>query len=142
MSAQKPASLSLELPGVDFQQMAREAIAGKLVEALTGADDVVGKIVVAAMSQKVSQHGTHSDYDYENKTPFIEWMAQDLIRGAALEALRTKVEAMKPVIVAAIEKQIKKDTKSIAKALAEGFVSNAKSAHTFSFKVEMKEHTK
>ena len=80
------ASLNIEMPGVDFAGLAREAIAAKLTNALVGADDAIVKIVASAMERKVDGRGNVSGYNYENKTPYVEWLAEDLIRSATLES--------------------------------------------------------
>jgi hypothetical protein len=76
------ASMKLELPGVDFAGMAREMIAVKLTEALVGSNEAILGIVVAAMARKVDANGNVGRYDYENKTPYVEWLAQDMVRSA------------------------------------------------------------
>ena len=123
------AKLNIDLPGVNFEQMAREAISVKLTEALIGSDDAIMKIVVAAMSQKVSERGHVSNSSYENKTPFVEWLAQDLIRGAALNVVKAKVETLRPAIEKAVEAALNKNTKSIARTLTESFISSCKSGY-------------
>lgn len=55
------ASLNIEMPGVDFAGMAREAIAAKLTESMIGSDDAIMKIVAAALTTKVNERG---DADY------------------------------------------------------------------------------
>ncbi len=119
------ASMSFEMPGVDFAGMAREAIAAKLTEAMIGADDAIIKIVAAAMSQKVDEHGNVGRSSYDNKTPFAEWLAGDLIRQATKEVVAAKVAALRPAIAAQVEKALTKNTKSIAASLADSFISRA-----------------
>lgn len=120
------ASMKIDLPGVNFEQMAREAIAAHLTEALVGADETVKKIVVAAMTQKVNEKGHRDNYDYNNKYSFVEWMAQDLIRQATLDVLKTKVEALRPAIEKAVESELKRSVKEASKALTESFISTAR----------------
>ena len=119
------ASLNIEMPGVDFGGMAREAIAAKLTESLIGADEAIVGIVAAALTQKVSHHGTVSNYSSENKIPYVEWLAQDLIKAAAKQALIEKVEALRPALASQIEKQLSKNTKSIAVSLTDTFIKQA-----------------
>lgn len=119
------ASLNIEMPGVDFAGMAREAIAAKLTEALVGADDAIVKIVASALTTKVNERGNVDNYSYNNKTPFAEWLAEDLIRSATKEVLAKKVEALRPAIEQQVEKALQKNTKSIAVSLTESFIRNA-----------------
>lgn len=119
------ASLNIEMPGVDFAGMAREAIAAKLTESLIGADDAIIKIVAAAMTQKVNEHGNVGNYSSENKIPYAEWIAQDLIRKSVKQVLADRVEKLRPVLEAQIETQLKKNTKSIAASLTNKFIEQA-----------------
>lgn len=119
------ASLNIEMPGVDFAGMAREAIAAKLTESLIGADDAIIKIVAAAMSQKVNEHGNVGNYSSENKIPYAEWIAQDLIRKSVKQVLAARVEKLRPALEAQIETQLKKNTKSIAASLTNKFIEQA-----------------
>lgn len=129
------ASMKIDLPGVNFEQMAREAIAAHLTEAMVGADETIKKIVVAAMSQKVNEKGQRDNYDYNNKHSFVEWMAQDLIRQATLDVLKTKVEALRPAIERAVEGELKRSVKAAAKALTESFISTAR--HGYGITVDL-----
>jgi hypothetical protein len=122
--------LNIELPGVDFAGLAREAIAAKLVEAMVGADDAIRKAVAAALSQKVNERGiVNAQYGYENKTPFIEWLLQDLIRGATTEIIKAKVEKLRPAIEQEVERQLLKQGKAIAKLVCEQFIKQARNGY-------------
>lgn len=123
-------SLQIDLPGVNFEEMARTAIAAKLSEALIGADDITGKIVAAALTQKVNKSGVVDQrYSYENKTPYVEWLFQELIRGAVKDVLKQRIEEMRPALEKEIFSALKRDTKSLAAALTNSFVSSAKSGY-------------
>ena len=123
------ASLNIDLPGVDFAGLAREAIAAKLTNALVGADDAITKIVATAMMMKVDDRGNVNNYSYENKTPYVEWLAQNLIRGAAMQALQARVETLRPAIEGLIEKQLSKNAKTIAITLSDNFIKQAKAGY-------------
>lgn len=131
------ANLKIDIPGVDFAEMAREAIACKLNEALLGADDVVVKIVTAALTQKVNEKGVVGS-SYENRIAYVEWLAHDMIRQATLEVMKAKAEEMKPALAKAIEAELKRGLKDTAKALANAFASQASCG--WSLKVEVKPH--
>lgn len=132
------ASLQIEMPGVDFVGMAREAIAAKLTESLAGSDEAITRIVVAAMATKVNEHGVVGSYS--NNIPFIEWIAHDLLRSAAKKVLAERVEALRPSIEAAIDKHLAKSTKSIAAALATGFVETAKNGYGIDIRLTVGVH--
>jgi len=132
------ANMQIQIPGVDFSQMAREAIALKLTEALVGADDIIQKIVVSAMTHKVDDKGQTSQYASYNTTPFVEWLAQDLIRKATLEVLAKRVESMRPMIEKAVEAELKRSTKAAAKALTGAFVERAGSSYGLTCDIALK----
>lgn len=122
--------LNIELPGVDFAGLAREAIAAKLTEAMVGADDAIRKIVAAALVQKVNERGIVNERSsYENKIPFIEWLLQDLVRSATLEIIKAKVDRLRPSIEQEVERQLLKQAKPIAKVVCEQFLAQAKSSY-------------
>ena len=123
------ASLNIEMPGVDFAGMAREAIAAKLTESMVGADDMINKIVVAALTQKVNERGSVDQYSSSNRVPFVEWVAQDLIREATKAVLKDRVEKLRPALENQIEKQLVKNTKSIAASLTNAFIQQASAGY-------------
>jgi hypothetical protein len=119
------ASLNIEMPGVDFAGMAREAISAKLTEARVGADDAIIKIVAAAMATKVNDHGNVSSSSYDNKTPYAEWLAGSLIREATKSVMAAKIDKLRPAIEAQVEKALTKNTRSIAVSLTDAFIKQA-----------------
>lgn len=131
------ANLKIDIPGVDFAEMAREAIACKLNEALIGADEVVTKIVTAALTQKVNEKGVVGS-SYENRISYVEWLAHDMIRQATLEVMKARAEAMKPALEKAIEAELKRGIKTTAKALTDAFAQQASCG--WAVKVEVKPH--
>jgi hypothetical protein len=122
-TAQNKASLNIEMPGVDFAGMAREAIAAKLTESLVGADAAIQGIVAAALAEKVDNSGNKERYS--GGIPFVEWLARDLIRKAAIDAVTAKVEQLRPAITKQIEAQLSKNVKSIAMSLTDTFIKRA-----------------
>lgn len=137
------ASLNIEMPGVDFEGMAREAIAAKLTEAMIGADDQIIKIVAAAIATKVNERGAVDQYSYNNKTPYVEWLAQDLIRTATKDVLQKRVDALRPALESQVEKAISKNTKSIAASLTDAFIRQAANGYgvTINLTAEMNSRT-
>lgn len=121
------ASLNIEMPGVDFAGMAREAIAAKLTESLIGADGAIQSIVAAALARKVDSRGEPERYS--GGIPYVEWLAQELIRKATLQAVQAKVDALQPAIAKQIEAQLSKNVKSIAISLTESFIKRAKDGY-------------
>lgn len=133
---EQKASLNVEMPGVDFTDLARQTISAKLTEALTQYDDIAQSIIVAALESKVGSNGVKSRYPSDNKTPYIEWLTHDLIQKAVKTALQERVEALRPALNTAIEKQLKRSTNRIAKALTETFIARATKGYGVNVKVE------
>lgn len=131
------ASMKIDIPGVNFEEMARGAIAERLTEAMLGADDMIRKIVIEALGRKVDDKGQVNSYSHHNNTPFVEWMAQDMIRAATFEVLKAKVEKLRPSIEKAIEAELRRSTKAAAKALTESFVERAKNAYGLSCEIKL-----
>jgi len=122
-------SLNIEMPGVDFAGLAREAIAAKLTEALVGEDATIMKIVVAAMERKVESNGNPSSYAAHHGIPYVQWMAEQLIRDATKDALKERVERLRPALQAQIERQLTKNVKAIAVSLTDAFAKQAAYGH-------------
>lgn len=118
-------SLKIDLPGIDFTAMARDTIAAKLTESLTGADETIRRIVIAAMDTKVEGNGQPARYADQRNMSFVEWLAQDLIREATKQALKDRVEKLRPVLEGIIEKQLMKNAGSIATSLTNKFIEQA-----------------
>lgn len=135
--ANETAAMQIQIPGVDFGGMAQQAIAAKLTEALVGADDVIRRIVAQAIATKVNDKGEVDRHDSYNRTPMIEWLAQDMIRKAVLATLQSRIAAMQPEIEKAIEVEMKRTTKTIAKALATAFVERSKNQYGLSAEIKL-----
>lgn len=132
------ATMSIAIPGVNFEQLARETIAAKLTEALLGADDVMRKIVVAALEQKVNDHGVVGQRSYENTVPFVEWLAQDMIRKVTLDVIKTKIESLRPTLEKAVEAELKKSAHASAKVLVGALAQQAASGYGFTAEIVIK----
>lgn len=132
------ATMKIDIPGVDFGQLARQAIAVRLTETMIGADDAIRKIVVAAMEQKVNDHGQVPQRSYEEKLPFIEWLAQDLMRKVTLDVLKAKIESLRPVLEKAIEVELKRSAHASAKVLAAALTKQAASGYGFTAEIILK----
>lgn len=122
-------SLSIEMPGVDFTAMAKEAIAVKLTESMLGSEEIISKVVFSALEQKVNDQGKVDQYQSSNRIPFVEWVAQDLIREATKSVIKDRVDKLRPLLEKQIEKELSKNVKSIATSLSEHFIKQAQSGY-------------
>ena len=132
------ATMQIAIPGVNFEQLARETIAAKLTEALLGSDDAIRKIVVAGLERKVNDRGVVSDRSYDNTIPFIEWIAQDMLRKVTLDVVKAKIESMRPALEKAVEAELKKSAHASAQVLVGALVQQAANGYGFTAEVVIK----
>lgn len=121
------ASLSLSMPGLDVDKLAREAIAVELTKAFAKSPDIINAIVARALALKVNDHGNLSQYSRENQTPWIEYLLGSMIRGVVQQAVKDHVDALKPEIEKQITAELRRSSKAIARQAAEAFVATGKS---------------
>lgn len=135
-------SNTIALPGVDFNELAKQAISAHIVKGMASSPELVAQIVAGALTRKVNSEGKVDNYQHHNTQPFLQFVTEDLIRKAALEALQQHVEAMKPDIVKAVAAELKKAAPAIALALVEGFAANAKDRYGMQVgvKLEVTQH--
>ncbi len=141
MSNEKTGSVNIAIPGVDFAEMAKQAIAGQLTQAMTATPEMVQTIVAAALTRKVDENGNVPRYSGRDDRPFIQWVCEDMIRAVTLEVFKAKVEAMRPQIEKAVDAEMKKGAPAIAKALVSAYVveSGQRYNTTVSFNLKPRE---
>lgn len=75
----------------DIETLLKATIQTKVIEAFNSAPDVVEKLVEAALSKEVDQHGGKPDY-HSKKMPYMEWLVGNEIRNAVCACVREYVE--------------------------------------------------
>jgi hypothetical protein len=75
----------------DIEAILKATIQAKVIEAFNTAPDVVEKLVEAALSKEVDQHGNKPDYT-SKKMPYMEWLVGNEIRNAVCACVREYVE--------------------------------------------------
>lgn len=120
--------VEIGIPGVDFAQMAREAIAGQLTQAMAATPAMIQRIVAAALTQKVDSEGRPRN-GYGSDKSFIEWTCEDLIRRAVIEMFKARLEELRPEIEEAVAREMKKSAPALAKALTKSYSDNV--GHTW-----------
>lgn len=116
----------LVIPNIDFVGMARALIAEKLTEALIGAPDMINKIVVGALTEKVDRDGNVSRHSFDNKYTFIELTLHKLLRAAVRDVVVARIDAMRPQIEDIVAQQLEGSHTEIAKFLASSFRADLK----------------
>lgn len=127
--------VEIGIPGVDFAQMAREAVAGQLTQAMAATPAMVQKIVAAALTQKVDSDGKARN-GYGSDKSFVEWVCEDMIRKAVIDMMKARLEELRPEIEKAVAREMKASAPAIAKALVQSYAENV--GHTWTTQVEFK----
>ena len=127
--------VEIGIPGIDFAQMAREAIAGQLTQAMSATPEMIQRIVAAALTQKVDSEGKARNGYGSDKT-FVEWVCEDMIRKAVIEMFKARIAELSPEIERAVAKQMKSSAPAIAKALVDSYAENV--GHAWNTQVEFK----
>jgi hypothetical protein len=134
--AENPSN-TIALPGVDFNELAKQAISAHIVKGMASSPELITQIVAGALTRKVDNEGKVNSYSHHNTHSFLQFVTEDLIRKAALEALQQHVDSMKPDIVKAVTAQLKKAVPAIALALVDGFAQNAKDRYRMNVAVKL-----
>ena len=100
-------------------------VEAQVLAALSG-DEVIGKLVTAALTEQVS--ATNDRYD-SKKVPYLTKIVRDAIKEATAAALRRLIEEEMPVIEEEIRKALRRDIKGIAGQLAGQLTKEATRAY-------------
>jgi hypothetical protein len=112
--------VEIGIPGVDFAQMAREAIAGQLTQALTASPAMIQTIVAGALTQRVDSEGKARN-GYSSDKTFVTWVCEDMIRKAVIDMMKARLEEMRPELEKAVARDIKASAPAIAQALVKSY---------------------
>lgn len=131
----------IQIPGVDFNKLAQEAIAHQITKAMVGADVMVNATIAEALSRKVDSEGKPSTRGYGVEMPFIQWVAEDLVRSAVRKALAAKIDEMRPAIEASVAKALRAQAGTIATGMIEAMTANVKEVGRWGMNVEFTRRT-
>ncbi len=126
----------IQIPGVDFGKLAQEAIAHQITKAMVGADAFVNTTIAEALSRKVDTEGKLSTRGYGVEMPFVQWVAEDLVRSAVRKAIAAKVEEMRPTIEQSVAKALRAQAGTIAQGMVEAMTANVKEVGRWGMNVE------
>jgi hypothetical protein len=126
----------IQIPGVDFGKLAQEAIAHQITKAMVGADAFVNTTIAEALSRKVDTEGKPSSRGYGVEMPFVQWVAEDLVRAAVRKAIALKVEEMRPTIEQSVAKALRAQAGTIAQGMVEAMTANVKETGRWGMNVE------
>jgi hypothetical protein len=125
------------------QPIIEAEIQAAIVRQLQGAStNLIPKLVQAALNQKVDYQGRVTGSSYDNRYPYIEVLCNQAIQQAAQEAMKQYIADSLPFITAEVEKQIRSQSKNIAKTFAEGLAGAIKSEWNFKLNITLPEQDK
>lgn len=124
MSGQEQASVNI--PKDLLEPIIRQHIAAGVVAAIGDPARLIQGVVERAVKTKVDNEGKVSDSSYCNSHDLIEVVCRNTIIRATKAAIENFIAKQEPLIVAAVEKELRKSTSKFAKALVDGFVTSAK----------------
>ena len=112
-------------------------IQAAIVRQLESGKNLIPKLVQAALNQKVDSNGKVSSRGYSDEVPYIEWLCTESIQKAAKTGMEKFIADSAPIIQAEVEKQIRAQSKDIAKAFVEGLAAAVKVDWRFTLKIEV-----
>lgn len=110
----------------DIEALIKATIQTKVIEAFNTAPEVVEKLVQAALSKEVNEHGGKPDYR-DQKMPFLDYLVGEEIRNAVRSSVREYVAENKEAIVAKVRQAMESGdltaplSKAIGQILSEDF---------------------
>lgn len=108
-------------------------IEASVLAALSG-DETIGRMVTAALQQKVEINRRDGGYGKET-VPFLSHVVHETIRAAAHKAVRAHLETMTEQLAAEVAKQLRKSSAGVAKQMVDQLAERASSA--YGIKVEI-----
>jgi hexokinase len=131
---------TVAIPNDVIQPIVQARIQAAIVESLGKQADLIGSVVAAALSQKVTASGEHdSRYSYENKYTLLEALTNKYIREAAHEALKAYLQGSKETIKARVKKELEKKSSLLAAALVDGLANAVDTTYGINITVSLKD---
>lgn len=86
----------------NIESTIKAVIETEVIKALNAAPEAIDKLVKAALSHPVSEHGLKPDYR-DTPMPYLEWLVGSEIRKATAEVVKDYVETHKDEIKAKVQ---------------------------------------
>ena len=104
------------------EPIVRDQVAAAIASHLGDPEDLIRKLVGAAMKVKTNANGVVSSSSYENNHDFMEALCGKMIREAAKASLEKVVKEQAPAIEQAITEQLKRSPKKTAAAIMSAMI--------------------
>ena len=104
----------------------RQTVIMGISESLNGKNEIVSQIVKMTLNTRVSDKGTISSYESDNKYTLLEYYVRKMITAVAAEELQKIVDERKPEITKAIREELSKKVNYTK--FVDSFIDNVSSA--------------
>lgn len=104
----------------------RQTVIMGISESLNGKNEIVSQIVKITLNTKVSDKGTISSYEGDNKYTLLEYYVRKMIKEVTAEELQKIVDERKPEITKAIREELSKKVNYTK--FVDAFIDNISSA--------------
>ena len=106
----------------------RQTVIMGISESLNGKNEIVSQIVKMTLNTKVSEKGTISSYERDNRYTLLEYYVRKAISEVAAEEMQTIVNERKPEIAKAIREELSKKVNYTK--FVDAFIDNVSNAVT------------
>lgn len=100
--------LDLNIDQDYLSEAVRQTVIMGISESLNGKNEIVSQIVKMTLNTRVSDKGTISSYDRDNKYTLLEYYVRKMIKEVTAEEMQKIVDERKPEITKAIREELSK----------------------------------
>lgn len=118
--------LDLNIDQDYLAEAVRQTVIMGISESLNGKNEIVSQIVRMTLNTRVSDKGTISSYERDNKYTLLEYYVSTMIKEVAAEELHKIVDERKPEITKAIREELSKKVNYTK--FVDAFIGNISSA--------------
>lgn len=118
--------LDLNIDQDYLAEAVRQTVIMGISESLNGKNEIVSQIVKMTLNTRVSDKGTISSYERDNKYTLLEYYVRKMITAVAAEELQKIVDERKPEITKAIREELSKKVNYTK--FVDSFIDNVSSA--------------
>ena len=113
-------------------------IEATIIEALGGADKIIGPLVYETLMRKCNSEGKVENYGSYNKFTYLEVLCTEKLKAAAKVALEKFIADRMPTIENQIEFQLRKQSSAFAKIMVDGLKECMKTSWQLKCDVQFK----
>lgn len=118
--------LDLNIDQDYLSEAVRQTVIMGISESLNGKNEIVSQIVKMTLNTRVSDKGTISSYDRDNKYTLLEYYVRKMIKEVTAEEMQKIVDERKPEITKAIREELSKKVNYTK--FVDAFIDNISSA--------------